>query len=69
VIEPTEDEPNAVIAGTADYLSALEVRYDAHVIALRKHAAELQAATARDAAALAEPPAFGATAEHAPSDP
>ena len=67
--DPSDDGLSAVIAGTADYLSALESRYDAHVIALRKHAAELQAATARDAEALAELPAAGATAEHAPSDP
>jgi len=69
VSDPLEDKPNVFIPGTADHLADLESRYDTHVLALRKHAAELQAATARDADALAEPPAAGATADHDPSDP
>lgn len=60
-----EDEPSVFIPGTADHLADLESRYDTHVLALRKHAAELQAATARDADALAAPPPAG----HDPSDP
>ena len=41
-------------ADTAGHLSDLEARYDAHVAALRRHAAQLQAGVARDADALAE---------------
>jgi hypothetical protein len=41
-------------ADTAGHLTDLEARYDAHVAALRRHAAQLQAGVARDADALAE---------------
>ena len=54
-----EDEPIVVSTGTAGHLAELESRYDTHLLALRKHAAELQATTARAADALAEPPPAG----------
>jgi len=41
-------------ADTAGHLTELEARYDAHLAALRRHAAQLQAGVARDADALAE---------------
>lgn len=62
-----EDAPDVVVAGTANHLADLESRYDTHVLALRKHAAALQAATARAADALAAPPP--APAGHDPTDP
>jgi hypothetical protein len=41
-------------AETAGHLADLEARYDAHLAALRRHAAQLQAGVARAADALAE---------------
>jgi hypothetical protein len=48
---PASGAPSADVAG---HLADLEARYDAHVSALRRHAAQLQAGIARDADALAE---------------
>jgi hypothetical protein len=44
-------------SSTAAHLADLDARYDAHLSALRQHAAQLQATVARDAAALAAPEA------------
>lgn len=41
-------------SSTAAHLADLDARYDAHLSALRQHAAQLQATVARDAATLAE---------------
>jgi hypothetical protein len=41
-------------ADTAGHLADLEARYAAHLAALRRHAAQLQAGVDRDADALAE---------------
>ncbi len=41
-------------ADTAGHLAELEARYEAHLAALRRHAAQLQAGVARGAEALAE---------------
>ena len=66
--DPAEGERSAATAGTARHLADLEARYDTHLAALRKNAAELHAAAARDAEALGEPPS-GDSAGHDPSDP
>ncbi len=65
----TDSERNAATAGTAQHLADLEARYETHLAALRKNAAELQASVARDAAALAEPAHGGASGDRDPSDP
>jgi hypothetical protein len=39
---------------TAVHLADIDARYDAHLAALRQHAAQLQATVARGAAELAE---------------
>jgi hypothetical protein len=40
---------------TAAHLADIDARYDAHLAALRQHAAQLQATVARGAAAPAKP--------------
>jgi hypothetical protein len=59
-------------SSTAAHLAELEARYDAHLSALRRHAAQLQAGVARDAAALAEraapPPPEPPVLDDAPLD-
>ncbi|MBV8298382.1 MAG: hypothetical protein JO083_02310 [Candidatus Eremiobacteraeota bacterium] len=54
-------------ADTAGHLADLEARYEAHLAALRRHAAQLQAGVDRDADALAEriepPPSPSALAD------
>jgi hypothetical protein len=46
--------PNASSADSARHLAEVDARYDAHLSALREHAALVQAAAANDAAELAE---------------
>jgi hypothetical protein len=55
VTDPSDGERSEATAGTAQHLTDLEARYDTHLAALRKNAAELQAGVARDAAAPAQP--------------
>ncbi len=55
-------------SSTAAHLADLDARYDAHLSALRQHAAQLQAAVARDAAVLADRAVRAEPAEHVPAD-
>ncbi len=65
--ESTDGERGTGSPAAARHLAELETRYEMHLAALRKNAAELQAAAKRDADALADPATRAAT--ELPSDP
>jgi F0F1-type ATP synthase membrane subunit b/b' len=66
VTDSTDGVPGTTSAGTARHLADLEARYETHLAALRKNAAELQAAAKRDADALTGPAPSGARADESP---
>jgi hypothetical protein len=65
VTDSTDGVPGTTSAGTARHLADLEARYETHLAALRKNAAELQAA-ANDADALTGPAPGNARGDEAP---
>jgi hypothetical protein len=67
VTDRTEDR-SAAAASTAQHLAELGARYDTHLAALRKNAADVQAGVAHDAEVLAD--ALPADAnDNDPADP
>jgi hypothetical protein len=66
VTDPAEGERSAATAGTARHLTDLEARYDTHLAALRKNAAELQAAASRDTETLGETASGEPAGDHDP---
>lgn len=61
-----EREPGTTDPGTARHLAELEARYETHLAALRKNAAELQAAAKREAEALTGAPPGEAHGDQTP---
>ncbi|HEX3468489.1 MAG TPA: hypothetical protein VHT05_10455 [Candidatus Elarobacter sp.] len=64
--DSAEREPGTTDPGTAGHLAELEARYETHLAALRKNAAELQAAAKREADALAGSPPGDARGDQTP---